>query len=227
MHRIMDNIPLGQPILVGHHSETHARRDANRIDSSMRRGVEESEKAKHHIIKAAGLSEQLNRSIFSDDTDVTEQLEERIAEREAKAAAMVAMNKAWRSAKGDVARFAALAGIDESQAQRIADRIAQAYSWEKQPYPGWELSNLRGRIRADKERMTTVKAQQARSEQAEANGGVIIEGTDYVRVTFAEKPEYDIITALKSAGFTWSRGSWYGRRDKLPDLRTEEEDLYA
>lgn len=36
---IADNIPFGQPILVGHHSERHARRDAEKIESGMRRTV--------------------------------------------------------------------------------------------------------------------------------------------------------------------------------------------
>jgi len=37
---IADNIPLGQPILVGHHSERHARKDAERIENGMRRAVQ-------------------------------------------------------------------------------------------------------------------------------------------------------------------------------------------
>lgn len=36
---IADGIPLGQPILVGHHSERHARRDAAKIENGMRRAV--------------------------------------------------------------------------------------------------------------------------------------------------------------------------------------------
>jgi protein-L-isoaspartate O-methyltransferase len=36
---VADGIPLGQPILVGHHSERHARRDADKIESGMRRAV--------------------------------------------------------------------------------------------------------------------------------------------------------------------------------------------
>ncbi len=36
---IADNIPLGQPILVGHHSERHARKDAERIENGMRKAV--------------------------------------------------------------------------------------------------------------------------------------------------------------------------------------------
>jgi len=36
---IADNIPFGQPILVGHHSERHARKDAQRIENGMRKAV--------------------------------------------------------------------------------------------------------------------------------------------------------------------------------------------
>lgn len=39
VHAIADNIPLGQPILVGHHSEKHARRDAEKIENGMRKAV--------------------------------------------------------------------------------------------------------------------------------------------------------------------------------------------
>lgn len=42
---IGDMIPFGQPILVGHHSERRARRDAERIDRGMRVSVEEHKKA--------------------------------------------------------------------------------------------------------------------------------------------------------------------------------------
>jgi len=45
---IGSHIPFGQPILVGHHSERHARRDAERIDSNMRKSVENSDMADYH-----------------------------------------------------------------------------------------------------------------------------------------------------------------------------------
>ncbi len=37
---ITEHIPLGQPILVGHHSERHARKAARRIENGMRRAVQ-------------------------------------------------------------------------------------------------------------------------------------------------------------------------------------------
>lgn len=50
---IADHIPLGQPILVGHHSERHARRDAERIESGMRKSVQMWETSKYWQYRAA------------------------------------------------------------------------------------------------------------------------------------------------------------------------------
>jgi hypothetical protein len=47
VHDIASRIPLGQPILVGHHSERHARADIARIDAGMRRPVDEGRTAQH------------------------------------------------------------------------------------------------------------------------------------------------------------------------------------
>lgn len=51
---IADNIPLGQPILVGHHSERHARRDAERIETGMRKAVHLWRTSKYWTARAAG-----------------------------------------------------------------------------------------------------------------------------------------------------------------------------
>lgn len=45
-------IPMGQPILVGHHSEKRHRRDIDKIDNAMRTSVEESKKAEYYEEKA-------------------------------------------------------------------------------------------------------------------------------------------------------------------------------
>ncbi|WBU32344.1 DUF3560 domain-containing protein [Rhodopseudomonas palustris] len=51
---IADGIQLGQPILVGHHSERHARRDAERIESGMRRAVKLWRTSEYWTRRAAG-----------------------------------------------------------------------------------------------------------------------------------------------------------------------------
>lgn len=51
---IADNIPMGQPILVGHHSERRARKDAERIQNGMRKAVKMWETSKYWTSRAAG-----------------------------------------------------------------------------------------------------------------------------------------------------------------------------
>lgn len=51
---IADNIPLGQPILVSHHSEKHARKDAERIENGMRKAVRMWETAQYWERRAKG-----------------------------------------------------------------------------------------------------------------------------------------------------------------------------
>jgi phospholipid N-methyltransferase len=51
---IADNIPFGQPILVGHHSERHARRDAEKIRSGMDRAIKLWDTSQYWKSRAAG-----------------------------------------------------------------------------------------------------------------------------------------------------------------------------
>lgn len=51
---IADNIPFGQPILVGHHSERHARKDAERIENGMRKAVRMWETSSYWDRRAKG-----------------------------------------------------------------------------------------------------------------------------------------------------------------------------
>jgi len=51
---IADGIPLGQPILVGHHSERRARKDALRIENGMRKAVSMWETSQYWQARAAG-----------------------------------------------------------------------------------------------------------------------------------------------------------------------------
>jgi hypothetical protein len=52
VRQVADGIPMGQPILVGHHSERRARRDVQRMDDGMRRSIREGEKAEHYAGRA-------------------------------------------------------------------------------------------------------------------------------------------------------------------------------
>jgi phospholipid N-methyltransferase len=51
---IAEHIPFGQPILVGHHSERRARKDAERIENGMRKAVKMWETSQYWESRAAG-----------------------------------------------------------------------------------------------------------------------------------------------------------------------------
>ncbi|CAM2198434.1 Methyltransferase type 11 (plasmid) [Paraburkholderia kururiensis] len=54
VQNITEHIPPGQPILVGHHSERRARRDAERIEAGMRRAVNAWETSEYWTRRAKG-----------------------------------------------------------------------------------------------------------------------------------------------------------------------------
>jgi len=51
-HAIVNNIPMGQPILVGHHSEGRHRGDLKKADNAMRKSCEADEKAAYYRNRA-------------------------------------------------------------------------------------------------------------------------------------------------------------------------------
>lgn len=201
------------------------------------RAIRRSEKAgehygmaKRHEEVAATLADRLDSTVFSDDADAVEQLEERIAEREAERDRKKAANAAWRKAGKPAptagadawAPVVAIAGA-ELAAQAIRSLAHQGrtdsgqwvpYSWAK-PF---DLTNIGARIRTDQQRIEEVKRQQQHAAQAEAAGGVTIarHPSGWCVVVFAEKPEREILQALRGAGYRWSCGQWQGRAENLP-----------
>ncbi len=211
-HNQIAGIPPGQPILVGHHSERRHRRDLEKHDNAMRAGVDAEKMAAHHESKAEGLEGQLAGSIYSDDPDAIEALQAKIAANEEKRDRMKLINKLYK--KGDAAGLLAI-GADYEQLKAACEK-AGSY-WGQAPHLPYEMTNIGATIRKDKERIIHIQNRQARAVSAEECGGVLIEGTDYVRVTFSEKPDREVLNALKTAGFHWSGGSWCGYRKNLPD----------
>lgn len=214
-HDMASIIPFGQPILVGHHSEKRDRAYRGRIEGKFRKGFENLELSKHHDSKADGLETQLDRAIFSDDDNAIEALQARIAEHETEREKMKTVNKLYK--KGDVEGLRAI-GLDY---EAIKQKLASLGSYFGQaPHMPYELSNLGGRISTDRKRLDYLKQQRARSAKAEESpNGVTLEQCQggYVRVTFAEKPDREILNALRGAGFHWGGGSWAGKADQLPE----------
>ena len=215
-HKIGDMIPPGQPILIGHHSEKRHRRDLDRIDSNMRKSIGNTDLAQSHDSKADSIQDALDRSIYSDDNNAIEALEARIKEREEERARMTLANRLYR--KGDAAGLAAL-GLDYEKLK--AEVTARPYSWEnKAPFVPYQLSNLGGRITADRKRLEYLKRDKQHRDAAQASPtGVVLQehSGGYCSVTFAEKPSREILNALRGAAFHWGHGSWTGKTEALPE----------
>lgn len=217
-HRAVDGIPFGQPILIGHHSEKRHRAALHRAQTNATKAYEERQLAEHHRSKADGLEMQLDRTVFSDDPDAIEQLQAKVAALRAENDRDKAMNAHYRKHK-TMKGHGTLS--DERAAKLDADILA---TWDKRPVPQYRFSNRSATIRKAEERIKWITQQQARAQKAESSeGGFIIEGTgDYIRVTFAEKPERSVLNALREAGYRWGGGSWTGERVKLPAELAQE-----
>ena len=95
---IGSRIPMGQPILVGHHSERGHRAELKRIDNNMRKSVEHNAKAHYYEDKAQTIDN--DRAIYSDDPAGHPKVEATsLADLEEYQAWMKAINKLCRSKK--------------------------------------------------------------------------------------------------------------------------------
>jgi len=156
--------------------------------------------------RADGIERAAENAIYSDDPDAVERLQEKIAGLEAKRAAMKDANAAYR--KNHRSELAAMTAYERSTSV---------------PFATYELSNLGGNIGRLRERLADLERRAVRTQAAEAAGGVTVaQSGGYARVTFAEKPDREVINELKTAGFYWGAGSWTGPADKLPAQYREE-----
>lgn len=234
---ITEYIPLGQPILVGHHSEAGHRRALARSAAAMDKGVAEFQKAEHHQQKAEAITRRLDSCIFDDDEDAAEKIAAKIATLEKLQKKMVDANKICRSkSKPEAVKLAELEALGLTPANATA-LLHPRESWQSVGFAPYALQNNSANIRRYRERLESIQRRAALVERAEsAAAGVVI---DYfcdgriARVTFAEKPDREILTALKAAGYRWQKCCWSGEAAKLPQSVKElaataegQEDLF-
>lgn len=209
---LVAGIPMGQPVLVGHHSEKRHRNVLRKSDDAMRRGCEQSDLSKYHANKAHGLESMLARSIFDDDPDAIEQLRAKVEALTIERDRMKLVNKLFRAK--DAEGLAAI-GLDFA---KLKERIASInLSFVKVPYEGYQLTNIGKTIRTAEQRIAGIERRRARTEQATQAGGVVVTMIgDSAQVTFAEKPSREILADLKAASYWWNKGTWIGPRFRLP-----------
>jgi hypothetical protein len=128
-------IPCGQPILVGHHSERKARRDADKIENGMKRAVMLFERAEYWQDRAQA---SLRLAKYKERPDVRYRRIKKINAQLRKTEKVIAdaemYMKLWRSEN-----------LDEKKALAISnyDHISCCFSLEKYPRPA-EKSQYEG-----------------------------------------------------------------------------------
>jgi len=139
-HELIDAIPFGQPILVGHHSEQADRRRRDRAWDALGRSAENAKTAERQSSSAAEIERQLDRSIYSDDPDAIERLRERIAELEAQRETIKQRNADYR--REHRAELRELTPYQRDQAM---------------PHRGYELENLSGNLSRQRKRLAQLE----------------------------------------------------------------------
>jgi hypothetical protein len=202
----VENIPLGQPILVGHHSEKAHRRALERSNGAMMRSVHESEKAAYYRQKAEAVEN--NDNIYIGDEDAVERLTKKIAELTALQEQMKGANKVIRAKSlTDAEKIEALIhlGISRPKANKM---VGSQFI-----FPGYMLTNNNAKINAAKKQLKKAESLASKQDREYTIDDITIEecySENRVRIYFPGKPDAEMITKLKHNGFRWapSMGCW-------------------
>lgn len=214
-HAATQHIPLGQPVLVDHHSAKRHRRDLDRADTLMRRTVEEQKKAEYFSDRADSVG---SGGIDSGDPDAKRKLLMKleglqILQSVMKAANSIVKSKNAKKYADQQAKIAALLelGMSEAESQGLfapdfCGRIG---------FAAYELSNNNANMARIKDRIKAI----ASLEQVEDQTHVFFGGWLTVEVNKAdariflsnpEKPSAEVRSIYKRNGYSYSpsREAW-------------------
>ena len=203
--RMADAIPMGQPILVGHHSERADRAFRGRIDAKQEKAFDLSSKAAYYRDKAKSVG---TGGISGLDPDAVAKLEKELEKRVKAQEKMKAANRAVKMKdieKGD-AKLREMgytdSNISELRKPDFCGRIG---------YPDYMLQNNNANIRRIKERIADLKVMKENiMGSVETDLYTFKQEDGRYQFVFDGKPADEVRTILKSNGFKWSpsRGAW-------------------
>lgn len=221
-------IPLGQPILVGHHSERRHRRAIERADNAMRASIEADKRAKELRDRADSVGKG---GISSDDPEAIAKLQAKIDSATENQTFMREANKVIRRAvkKGisdaDNPAFedyrAELAALNNGvmNSSTAAEMLKPDFAG-RIGFPAFQLQNNGANIKRMQQRVDQLRAAQ---KAAEAAGGEekrasyqglceVVENfeANRIQILFDGKPSAEVRAELKGNGFRWapSQNAW-------------------
>jgi predicted RNase H-like nuclease (RuvC/YqgF family) len=204
-------IPMGQPILVGHHSEKRDRNYRAKMDNKMRKSIEESNKADYYREKMK--SALANTAISSDDPEALQKLKQKLESLQAYQEIMKAANSIIRNKKLSVEekieRLQKELGLSQSNTNKLlepdyAGRIG---------FATFSLSNNNQNMKSIKDRIAYLEQISKIETSEETINGVLMKVSqedNRIQLFFKGKPSEAIRTTIKRNGFRWapSVGAW-------------------
>ena len=150
-----------------------------------------------------------NRVISSDDPNAIQKLQDKLEMCEKSQKYMKEVNAYYRK-NGTCEGFP---GMEAARAARLDESVRQAYSWDKQPFPSYALTNNSAEIRRLKQRIEKLTVNQEVGFVGWTfDGGEVVANSEKNRlqILFDEKPDEQKRSALKGNGFKWSpsQGAW-------------------
>ena len=193
--QIMNAIPMGQPILVGHHSERRHRRDLARLKRASQTAYEQGEKAKALSRRA----EQDSDQISSDDPKAIEKITARIGRLEQRRNQYKEDNKRLRK-------------------EGKKDRVHPGYTFSNLSA---EIRRLKKRIEQLKKAQLRPEAAPEVHEDFSIEE---CKADNRLRIIFKDRPAKEICKQLRSLGFVFARsaGAWQRRLDNMSLHRAEQ-----
>lgn len=198
-------IPMGQPILVGHHSEKSDRAYRNKISNEMGKSVELEKKADYYADKAAAA--ESNNAISSDDPNALPKLREKLEDLQRNQETMKAANKYIRAKDKD--GFLTIPGMQEKH----WNELTEPGRFGGLGFASFSLTNNNANIRRIRERIAALEKLEATTTTETKVGDVIVRQNveaNRTQIVFPSIPSEEIRTELKKNAFKWSRyeGAW-------------------
>jgi hypothetical protein len=189
-------IPFGQPILIGHHSESRDRNYRKRIHNKFDKAFQTSEKAKYYHGKAETI--ESNTAISSDDPEALVKLKEQLERLHANHAFMKAGNVFIR--RKDKEAFIKLPGSSAA--------LWDGVTTPNFGYTGFNLANSSASIKRIEQRIADLQQLgEKQTTETIIKNVRLIENVEANRVQliFPDRVSKETYSALRKAGFIYCK----------------------
>lgn len=212
---MMSAIPMGQPILVGHHSEGRDRRYRQRAWDKMGKSYELSKKSDYYENKAASVGKG---GISADDKNAIKKLADKYNAIKTNHQKMIDANKIVKSKGNDEEKIKKL--VDAGWTEEHAKKILVPDFAGRVGFPDYQLTGNTAEMRRIIDRVIDIHSNSLKAIGSSADtktdysdyGFEVERNTDINRLQlkFPGKPDASVREILKSNGFRWSprEGAW-------------------